>query len=76
MILFWRLSMNLNPVYFSPAARGEPVCRWVSRDFAAIVLRLQVEREGGDFVVASFNQFTPCLFFAGCAGGTGLTAGL
>ena len=44
--------------------------------FAAIMVRLQAEREGGDFVVASFNQFTPCIFFAGCAGGTGLTATL
>ena len=44
--------------------------------FAAILLRLQAEREGDNFVLASFNNFTPHLYLPGCAGGTGLTAGL
>ena len=44
--------------------------------FAAILVRLQAEREGDDFVLASCNNFTPHLYLPGCAGGTGLTAGL
>ena len=44
--------------------------------FAVILVRLQAEREGGDFVMAPFNRFTPCIFLPGCAGGTGLPAGL
>ena len=85
-ILFWRLLTSLYHVNFSPAARGEPVSRRVSRDvgsdfgsppsgffqprgenrfaggsietFAATLVRLQAEREGLDFVVASFKNFT------------------
>ena len=44
--------------------------------FAAILVRLQAERDGGDFVLASFDKFTSCIFLPGCAGGTGLPAGL
>ena len=40
--------------------------------FPAILIRLQVEPEGGDFVLASFNKFTPRIFLAGSARGTGL----
>ena len=36
--------------------------------FAAVLVRLQAEREGGDFVVASFNKFTSRIILAGCAG--------
>ena len=57
MILFWRLSIILHHVYFSPAARGEPVFRRVSRDGSGDLVRLQAEREGGDFVLASSQQF-------------------
>ena len=123
MILFWRLSINLHPVYFSPAARGTPFAgdsletfaailvrlqaeredsdfvlasfqqcytMYISprlrggnrfaggslETFAAILARLQAEREGGEFVLASFNNFIPHIFLPGCAGGTGLPAGL
>ena len=44
--------------------------------FAAIVVRLQAKRAGGDFVLASFQQFIPRIFLPGCAGGTGLPVGL
>ena len=44
--------------------------------FAAILVRLQAEREGDDFVLASFQQFIPCIILPGCAGGTGFPAGL
>ena len=57
MILFWRLSIILQHIYFSPAARGEPVCRRVSRDVCGDLVGLQAEREGGDFVLASFQHF-------------------
>ena len=49
---FGCLSINLHLVYFSPAAREEPVCRWVSRGACGDLVRLQVGREGGDFVLA------------------------
>ena len=121
--MFWHLSIILYHIYFSPAARGGPVCRRVSRDvcgdcgsppsgtggwefclrvfqqlytmyipprprggnrfaggsletFAANLVRLRAEREGGDFVLGSFNNFIPHIFLPGCAGGTGLPAGL
>ena len=57
MILFWRLSVTLHHVYSSPAARGDPVFRHVFRDVYGDLVRLQAEREGGDFVLASFQQF-------------------
>ena len=57
MILFWRLSIILHHVYFSPAARGEPVFRRVSRDVCGDFVRFQAEREGRNFVLASFQQF-------------------
>ena len=44
--------------------------------FAAILVRHQAEREGGDFVLVSFNNFIPCVSLPGCAGGTGLPAAL
>ena len=44
--------------------------------FASILVRLQVEREGGDIVLASFNRFMLCMTLAGCAGGTDLPAAL
>ena len=44
--------------------------------FAAILVRLQAEREGVEFVLTSFNEFTPRVFLPGCAGETGLPAGL
>ena len=42
--------------------------------FAAIMVRLQAEQDSGDFVLASFNNFIPCIFLPGCAEGTGLPA--
>ena len=44
--------------------------------FAAILVRLQAERKGGDFVLAYFNKFSPRVFLAGCAVGTGLPASI
>ena len=35
--------------------------------FAAVLVRLQAKREGGDFVLASFNKFILCMILAGCA---------
>ena len=42
--------------------------------FAAIKVRLQAKREGGDYVLASFNKFMLCIFLASYAGGTVLPA--
>ena len=36
--------------------------------FASILVRLQAKREGGDFVLATFNKFMLCMILAGCAG--------
>ena len=44
--------------------------------FAFILVRLQAKREGGDYVLASFNNFMLCMTLAGCAGGTVLPAAL
>ena len=44
--------------------------------FASIVVHLQAKREGGDYVLASFNKFMLCMLLAGCAGGTVLPAAL
>ena len=76
MIFFWPLSIILHHVYSSPAARGKPVFRRVFRDVCGDLVRLQAEREGCDFVLASVNSFIPCIFLPGCAGGTGFPAGL
>ena len=64
-------------MYISPRLRGGNRFAGESLEtFAAILARLQAEREGGDFVLASFNSFIPHIFLLGCAGGTGLPAGL
>ena len=44
--------------------------------FASISVRLQAKREGGDYVLATFNKFMLCMILAGCAGGTVLPAAL
>ena len=44
--------------------------------FASILVRLQAKREGGAYVLASFNKFTLCMILAGCAGGTFLLGAL
>ena len=44
--------------------------------FASILVRLQAKREGGDYVLGSFNKFILCMILAGCAGGTVLWAAL
>ena len=44
--------------------------------FASILVRLQAKREGGDYVLASFNKVMLCMIVAGCAGGTVLPAAL
>ena len=38
--------------------------------FASFLVRLQAKREGGDFVLVSFNIFMLCMTLAGCEGGT------
>ena len=38
--------------------------------FASILVRVQAKREGGDYVLASFNIFMLCMILAGCEGGT------
>ena len=43
---------------------------------AAILIRIQAEREGGDFVMVCINNFIPCTFLPGCARGTFLLATL
>ena len=43
--------------------------------FASILVRLQDKREGGDFVLAPFNNFMLCMILAGWEGGTVLPAG-
>ena len=44
--------------------------------FASVLVRLQAKREGGDYVLASFNKVMLCMILAGCAGGTVLPADL
>ena len=44
--------------------------------FASNLVRLQANREGGDYVLAPFNKFMLCMILAGCAGGTILPAAL
>ena len=44
--------------------------------FASILVRLQAKREGGDFVLASFNNSMLCIILANYAGGTVLPAAL
>ena len=54
-ISFSLLSIILHHVYL--AARGETVCRRVSRDVCGDLIRLQAEWEGGEFGLASLQQF-------------------
>ena len=42
----------------------------------AILIRIQAEREGGEFVMVCINNFIPCTFLPGCARGTFLLATL
>ena len=44
--------------------------------FASILVRLQAKKEGGDYVLASFNKFMLCMILAGCTGGNFLPAAL
>ena len=44
--------------------------------FASILVRLQAKREGGDYVLGSFNKLMLCMILAGCAGGTVLPGAL
>ena len=36
----------------------------------AILVRIQAEREGGNYVLVCFNIFIQCTFLPGCAGDT------
>ena len=42
----------------------------------SILVPLQAKREGGDYVLASFNNLSLCMVLAGGAGGTVLRAAL
>ena len=44
--------------------------------FASILVRLDAKREGGDYVLASFNKVMLCMILAGRAGGTVLPGAL
>ena len=46
------------------------------RTVAAILVRIQAERKGGDLVLVCVNNFTPCTFLPGCARRTGLPVAL
>ena len=41
---------------------------------AAILVRLQAKREGGDYILASFSKFMLCIFLASSAEGNVLVA--
>ena len=43
---------------------------------ASILVRLQAKREGGDYVLASFNKVMLCMILTGYAGGIVLPAAL
>ena len=75
MILCWRLLIPLQHIYISPAARGEPVCRRVSRDFCGDLVGLQAERKGGDFVLTSFQQVFTMNIFPQLHGGNRFAGG-
>ena len=62
---------------FSPGLRGgNQLAGGSLRTVAAILIRIQAEREGGDFVLVCVNNFIPCTFLPGCARGTFLLATL
>ena len=64
-------------MYISPRLRGGNRFAGEFLDtFAAILVRFQAEREGGDFGLASVNSSIPHFILLGCAGGTGLPVGL
>ena len=44
--------------------------------FAAILVRLQAKREGGEYVLSFFETIILCMILAGCAGATYLPAAL
>ena len=76
MILFWHLSTNYT-LYDSRQLRGWNRFAGGSLvTFAATLVRLQAKREGGDFVLASFNKFMLCIFLASYARGTVLPVAL
>ena len=76
MILFWRFK-QFYTVYDSRRLRGwNPFAGGSLATFASILVRLQARREGGDYVLASFNEIMLCIFLARYAGGTVLPAAL
>ena len=61
----------------SPGLRGGPQLVGGSLlAVAALLVRIQAEREGGDFVSVCVNNFILCIFLPGCARGTFLLATL
>ena len=62
-------------MYISPRLRGGNRFSGDSLEtFAAILVRLQAELEGGDLFWRLSNNVIPCTVLDGCAGGTGLPA--
>ena len=59
-------------MYDSPRLRGWNLFAGGSLVTLSILVRRQAKREGGDYVLASFNKFILCMILAGCAGGTAL----
>ena len=76
MILFG-VFQQIYAVYISRQLRGGKRFDGGSLlTIASILFRLQAKREGGDFVLASFNKFVLCMILAGCVAGTVLPAAL
>ena len=76
MILFG-VFQQTNAVYHSRRLRGWNRFTGGSLvTFASFLVRLQAEREGGEFGLASYNKFMLCMIFTGCAGETVLRAAL
>ena len=74
--MVWCLPANLCCVYPSPATRGEPFWRRLSSHVCVDFGSPPAEREGDDYVLASFNEFMLCIFLARYARGTVLAAAL
>ena len=64
-------------MYITPGSTpGNRLAGGSLRTVAAILVRIQAERKCGDLVLVCVNNFIPCTFLPGCAGGTGLPVAL
>ena len=76
VIMVWRFK-QFYTLYDSRRLRGWNLFAGGSlATFASILVRLQAKRDGGDYVLASFNKFMLCIFLARYAGGTVLAGAL